>query len=158
VLTIVSCCSEHQRVPRCSLHHAHPESPSLNLGVRSQCGTFALLTQEIFGDSCCKATPEDKLPKKPKIESKLEGAWFVYLLRCGDDSLYTGITNDLPRRVEQHNAGKTSRYTRSRLPVVLVYQETQASRSLALKRELTIKSFSRLEMESMIKCARLPQR
>jgi len=98
------------------------------------------------------------LPKKLKTESKPDGAWFVYLLRCADGSLYTGITNDLPRRVEQHNAGIASRYTRSRLPVVLVYKEPQASRSLALKRELVIKALSRLEKESMIKAAGLIKR
>ena len=76
--------------------------------------------------------------------------WFVYLLRCADGSLYTGITNDVPRRLEQHNAGTASRYTRSRLPVALVYQEAQASRSLALKRELAIKGLSRREKEAMI--------
>ena len=79
--------------------------------------------------------------------------WFVYLLRCGDGSLYTGITKDFARRCEQHNAGTTSRYTRSRLPVVLVYQEPQASQSLALKREATIKAMSRLEKESLIRQA-----
>lgn len=93
------------------------------------------------------------MPKKLKAGSKPDGAWFVYILRCGDGSLYTGITNDLLRRVEQHNAGTASRYTRSHLPVVLVYQELQASRSLALKRELAIKALSRLEKESMIKAA-----
>lgn len=80
--------------------------------------------------------------------------WFVYLMRCEDGSLYTGITNDLPRRFEQHNAGTASRYTRSRLPVVLVYQEQQASRSHALKRELTIKALSRQEKESLVKSAK----
>jgi len=79
--------------------------------------------------------------------------WFVYLLRCGDGSLYTGITKDITRRCEQHNAGTASRYTRSRLPVVLVYQEPQASQSLALKREATIKAMSRLEKESLIRQA-----
>ncbi len=79
--------------------------------------------------------------------------WFVYLLRCGDGSLYTGITKDISRRCEQHNAGSASRYTRSRLPVVLVYQEPQASQSLALKREATIKAMSRLEKESLIRQA-----
>ncbi|MHB1038501.1 MAG: GIY-YIG nuclease family protein [Pirellulales bacterium] len=77
--------------------------------------------------------------------------WFVYLLRCGDGSLYTGITRDVTRRCEQHNAGTASRYTRSRLPVALVYQEPQASQSLALKREATIKAMSRLEKESLIR-------
>jgi UV DNA damage endonuclease len=79
--------------------------------------------------------------------------WFVYLLRCGDGSLYTGITKDIIRRCEQHNAGTASRYTRSRLPVVLVYQEPQASQGLALKREATIKAMSRLEKESLIRQA-----
>ena len=79
--------------------------------------------------------------------------WFVYMLRCGDGSLYTGITKDVRRRCEQHNAGTASRYTRSRLPVALVYQEPQASRSLALKREAAIKAMSRLEKESLIRQA-----
>ena len=77
--------------------------------------------------------------------------WFVYILRCADDSLYTGITTDLNRRCEQHNAGTASRYTRSRLPVRMVYQEIQATRSLALKRELEIKAMSRKVKESLIK-------
>ena len=77
-------------------------------------------------------------------------SWFVYLLRCADGSLYTGITNDLPRRLKQHNAGTASRYTRSHLPAVVVYQEAQASHSRALKRELAIKGLSRQEKESMI--------
>jgi predicted GIY-YIG superfamily endonuclease len=76
--------------------------------------------------------------------------WFVYILRCGDGSLYTGITKDVRRRCEQHNAGTASRYTRSRLPVAVVYQESKPSRSLALKREAAIKTMSRLEKESLI--------
>ena len=84
-----------------------------------------------------------------------EATWFVYLLRCADGSLYTGISNDVPRRLEQHNAGTASRYTRSRLPAVLVYQEAQASRSHALKRELAIKALSREAKESLIRAAGL---
>jgi UV DNA damage endonuclease len=79
--------------------------------------------------------------------------WFVYILRCGDGSLYTGITKDVQRRFEQHNAGTASRYTRSRLPIALVYQEAQASQSLALKREAAIKAMPRLEKESLIRRA-----
>ena len=79
--------------------------------------------------------------------------WLVYILRCADDTLYTGITNDLIRRCDQHNAGTASRYTRSRHPVVLVYQETQATRSLALKRELAIKALSRKQKELLIQAA-----
>jgi predicted GIY-YIG superfamily endonuclease len=96
--------------------------------------------------------------KKPLTESQNrepDGTWFVYLLRCADGSLYTGITNDVPRRVEKHNVGTASRYTRSRLPAVLVYQEAQANRSMALKRELAIKARSRQEKESLIRATGL---
>ena len=74
-------------------------------------------------------------------------------MRCADDSLYTGVSNDVARRIEKHNAGTASRYTRSRLPVVLVYQEDQPGRSQALKRELAIKSLSRQDKEKLIKAA-----
>jgi len=83
----------------------------------------------------------------------LDERWYVYILRCCDDSLYTGITNDLTRRCEKHNAGTASRYTRSRLPVVLVYDEVQGSQGMALKRELAIKAMSRQKKESLIQLA-----
>ena len=76
--------------------------------------------------------------------------WFVYLLRCADGSLYTGITNDVSRRCDQHNAGTASRYTRSRRPTRLVYEEVHTSRSEALKREAVIKLLSRQEKESLM--------
>ncbi len=76
--------------------------------------------------------------------------WFLYVVRCADGSLYTGITTDVARRTKQHNAGTASRYTRSRLPVVLVYQESQSNRSAALKRELAVKAMSREKKESLI--------
>jgi putative endonuclease len=72
--------------------------------------------------------------------------WFVYILRCADDSLYTGITTELDRRVEEHNDKDKklgARYTRSRQPVTLTYQETYESRSLASKREAEIKRLNR---------------
>jgi predicted GIY-YIG superfamily endonuclease len=86
---------------------------------------------------------------------KPDEPWFVYIMRCADNTLYTGITNDVPRRFGQHNAGTASRYTRSRLPVALVYQEVQSSRSDALKRELAIKALSRQEKELLIRAAEL---
>lgn len=70
-------------------------------------------------------------------------SWLVYVLRCGDGSLYTGITNDLPARLKRHAAGKASRYTRTRLPVRLAYEESQPSRSQALRREAAIKRLPR---------------
>jgi UV DNA damage endonuclease len=83
--------------------------------------------------------------------------WFVYVLRCADGSLYTGITNDLSRRCKQHYAGTASRYTRGRLPVLLIYEEALTSRSHALKRELAIKALSRQEKESLIQFADLAE-
>lgn len=74
-------------------------------------------------------------------------AWFVYILRCADDTLYAGITTDLARRIDEHNAGKApgARYTRSRRPVVLAYAEEANSRSLAARREVAIKRLNRAE-------------
>ena len=71
--------------------------------------------------------------------------WIVYLLRCADDSLYTGITNNLPRRLHAHTTGRASKYTRSRLPAVLVHAESHPSKSAALKREAAIKKMRRSE-------------
>ena len=69
--------------------------------------------------------------------------WEVYIVRCRTGELYTGCTVDLKRRVEEHNRGSGSKFTRSRRPVVLVYHERCASRSAALKRENQIKRLSR---------------
>ncbi len=76
---------------------------------------------------------------------KNEQTWFVYVLRCADSTLYTGITTDTARRVQEHNAGAPlgARYTRSRRPVTLVYVESVSSRTLAAQRELAIKKLDR---------------
>jgi len=79
------------------------------------------------------------------------GKWQLYILQCNDGTLYTGITNNLPRRLEMHNSGKASRYTRSRGPVALVYQEGCRNKSGALKKEYRIKSLSRREKEQYIR-------
>lgn len=76
--------------------------------------------------------------------------YYVYLLRCGDGTLYTGYTNDLKRRLAVHNAGKGAKYTRSRLPVDLVYWENFSNKSSALRREYAIKRLSRAEKLSLI--------
>ena len=76
--------------------------------------------------------------------------WLVYLLRCSDGSLYCGITNDLPKRLKAHAAGRASRYTRSRLPVALAYSEHQKSKSAALKREAAIKRLRRADKDRLL--------
>jgi len=76
--------------------------------------------------------------------------WFCYLLRCADDTLYCGITNDLEKRLAAHNAGTASKYTRSRVPVELVFAESCADRSAASKREMEIKSLTRAEKLALI--------
>jgi predicted GIY-YIG superfamily endonuclease len=89
--------------------------------------------------------------RNDSIEGLSVMKWFVYLLRCADGSLYTGITKDVKRRSQQHNAGTASRYTRTRLPVRMVYQEAQPSRSAALKREAAIKAMTRAEKLTLIR-------
>lgn len=80
--------------------------------------------------------------------------WTVYILRCGDGSLYTGCTNDLPHRLEIHRSGRGAKYTRSRLPVVLVYQETVPDRSAALRREIAVKRLPRIKKLALIEAGR----
>ena len=77
-------------------------------------------------------------------------SWYVYMLRCRDNSLYTGYTNDLVRRESAHNAGKGAKYTKTRLPVTLVYSETFEEKSQALKRECAIKQLTKAQKEMLI--------
>ncbi len=75
---------------------------------------------------------------------------YVYMLRCGDGSLYTGWTNDLEKRVKTHQAGKGGKYTRSRLPVELVWHELCESKEAAMRRESRIKRLTREEKLKLI--------
>lgn len=76
--------------------------------------------------------------------------WHFYLARCSDDSLYAGIAVDPVKRMEVHNAGKGARYTRSRLPIEMVYSETLPDQSSALKREAEVRKWSRQKKEELI--------
>ncbi|WP_299031566.1 GIY-YIG nuclease family protein [uncultured Anaerococcus sp.] len=80
---------------------------------------------------------------------------FVYILRCGDNSLYTGYTTNVNRRLKTHNRGKGAKYTRSRLPVSLVYYKRVDSKSLALKLEARIKKLTKKEKEALVKAFNL---
>ena len=76
---------------------------------------------------------------------------YTYILKCKDDSLYTGQTNDLKKRITSHNAGKGVKYTKARRPVELVYYEEFQTRGEAMKREYAIKQLSRKEKEALIR-------
>ena len=80
----------------------------------------------------------------------MEKQWVLYILRCKDGTLYTGITDDLNRRLAQHRAGKGAKYTRGRSPLTLVYQESCENHSHALRREIELKRLSRGEKLKLI--------
>ncbi|MEJ2361000.1 MAG: GIY-YIG nuclease family protein [Gammaproteobacteria bacterium] len=87
--------------------------------------------------------------------SENDNIWQVYIVRCADMTLYTGIALDVERRIEEHNHGRqAARYTRARRPVTLVYSETCGSRGDALRREIAIKKLSRVEKELL--CQQAP--
>ncbi|MCK5451740.1 MAG: GIY-YIG nuclease family protein [Candidatus Omnitrophica bacterium] len=76
--------------------------------------------------------------------------WYLYIVKCSDGMLYTGITIDVVKRLKRHNQKKASRYTRMRLPVELVYQEPLSDKSSARKREIQIKKWSREKKLTLI--------
>lgn len=76
---------------------------------------------------------------------------YTYILRCKDNTLYTGWTNNLEKRIEAHNAGKGAKYTKSRLPVELVYYEQFGTKEEAMKREFAIKQLTRIQKEALIR-------
>ena len=79
--------------------------------------------------------------------------WYVYILRCGDGSLYTGWTNDLEKRVKAHSSGRGAKYTRTHLPVELVYSEQLDTKEAAMSREWHIKRLSHAEKLWLIKAS-----
>lgn len=80
--------------------------------------------------------------------------WYVYIVRCRDDSLYTGVARNLEQRIDEHNEGKRgARYTRSRRPVELVYHEVAADRSTAQQREYQIKQLTAVQKRLLIRSA-----
>jgi putative endonuclease len=86
---------------------------------------------------------------KEEISGKNAEQWTVYILRCKDGTLYTGITKDIIRRVKQHNDGKGSKYTQTRGPVKMVYKENIMGRANALVREAEIKHYSKEKKEQL---------
>ena len=121
---------------------------------------MVLVAPSLAGGAACKLDTRyfiwmAKKDRKPKAKPSGE-KWIVYIVRCADGSLYTGITKDVKRRCRQHNAGTASRFTRSRRPVKLVHQEDHPSQSSALKREAAIKAMTRRGKLTMIQQRRKP--
>lgn len=75
---------------------------------------------------------------------------YTYILRCKDETLYTGWTNDLEKRISCHNSGKGAKYTKPRLPVEVAYYETFATKEEAMRREVAIKKLTRKQKEELI--------
>src|SRR6478735_4958858 len=114
-----------------------------------------MVAPSMAGGAACKSDSRYSswMPKKDRTpKAKPTGEkWIVYIVRCADGSLYTGITKDVKRRCQQHNAGTASRYTRSHRPAKLVYHEAHPSQSAALKREAAIKAMTRRGKLTMIR-------
>lgn len=87
----------------------------------------------------------------------MKSTWKLYMLRCRDGSLYTGITTDVEKRLEAHRSGKGAKYTRGRGPLELVYQEECGDHSTALKREIEIKALTREDKLNLIEKNNLPK-
>lgn len=90
----------------------------------------------------CKSHPDKETTTRP--------AWFVYILRCADGTLYTGITTDPERRLAEHNAGTGARYTAPRRPVEMVHVEDADDRAAAARREHAIKQLTRAEKLTLV--------
>ena len=95
-----------------------------------------------------KSTAKDR--RGPAAGGKNPDKWSLYILKCSDETFYTGITNNLERRLKMHQAGKASRYTRTRGPVEMLYSETCGDRSSALIRECEVKEWPRQKKEKLV--------
>ena len=95
--------------------------------------------------------------KKGIVNNQMATAWYTYLVRCADGSLYAGATNDLARRLAAHNSGKGARYTRSRRPVELAWSKRSANKSRALSLEALVKKLTRLEKHALVLGAKPPR-
>lgn len=96
-------------------------------------------------DSLKDGSPKDESLKEDAVKS-----YYAYMLRCADGTLYSGYTNNLARRLANHNKGRGSKYTRSRLPVQLAYYEELMSKSAAMRREAELKKLTRAQKEALI--------
>ena len=99
--------------------------------------------------------PKTVFPE-PLFPETLFLMWYTYILKCANDTLYTGITTDVVRRIKEHNSKKGGKYTRARTPLKLVYKESYPNRSKALMREAEIKSCTRKQKLELINHGKTP--
>ena len=86
---------------------------------------------------------------KKSAMTKPKTKWYLYLVRCADDTIYTGISIDVEARIDKHNSGRGAKYTQARLPVRLIYSESQPNRISAMKREIEVKKWGRKRKENL---------
>lgn len=122
----------------------------LNCGMEGKCAILIGQTVLVSGLSSKSVILMAREPDGAKERAVEVVSWFVYMLQCKDGSLYTGYTDDVQRRLAVHSAGKGAKYTRSRLPVELVYQEELPDKSAALRREAAIKKLTRRQKLDLI--------
>jgi putative endonuclease len=97
-----------------------------------------------------RASRRKKKSPRAAVETEPLKEWSLYILKCSDGTFYTGISNNLERRLKMHQSGKASRYTRTRGPVEMLYSETCGNRSSALIRECEVKEWPRAKKEKLI--------
>jgi len=120
--------------------------------VFSVAGKIHSISIASYKERCGEQVLHDVLHKGRKSMMRLtEDKNYTYVLRCADDSLYTGWTNNLEKRIEMHNSGRGAKYTRGRGPVELIYCEAFATKEEAMRREWEIKQLTRKEKEELIK-------
>ena len=107
--------------------------------------TGGLCTLQGLSVGCTQAASKIPPPTGGYISGGESMPYYLYILRCGDNSLYTGITTDVARRLAAHQSGKGAKYTRGRGPLTLVYQEELPDKPSALRRELAVKALTREE-------------
>lgn len=132
--------------------HQHTKSFHINLYALDGDGEEILMTQDHVKPRAQGGKSDlDNLRTLCTRCNSIKGSgWFVYLVRCSDNSLYCGMTNNLKGRLKEHNAGYGAKYVRSRRPIKLVYSETVADKSSALKREAEIKSWDKDAKEALV--------
>jgi len=126
----------------------HPTYKRMLAGLKKKSEISPQKDKKTGGAHSSAASP--LLSKNSPRRKKSPDEWFLYILKCSDGTFYTGITNNLIRRLKMHQAGKASRYTRTRGPVEMIYSEICGDRSSALIRECEVKEWPRSKKQKFL--------